>query len=348
MPSAMPKLPELFIGSSVEQLDTARAIKQSLDPYDANVTIWNEGVFNLNHSTLDDLMAAAAKFDFAIFVFAPDDITKFRKSDLPTVRDNVLFELGLFMGGLGKQRCFWVMPTGAAAPHIPTDLRGITTATFVPRDNPIAAVGNACDLIRREIKKLGHRTDTQMDELESPRILCAASPNHAQLGFDGDIEALKTAFPNSPITVEAAATGSTMRQLLAKNAYDIIHIVSHVDKETGDLVFDQACDPQGSLKIRPTDVVPATGVAALVEQQPARLVVFATCNSTLLAHQLRPLTNVVAGVNNLVGDEATEWANLFYSTLASGRPLLASFDLSQKATGVALALFFKRDFKIAQ
>src|SRR3954454_25207314 len=104
----MPK-PTVFIGSSSEQLATAEAIKQCLDPHEATVTVWNEGVFNLGQSTLDDLLKAVEEFDFAVFVFAPEDLTRMRAVEQPSVRANVVFELGLFMGRLGKQRCFWVV-----------------------------------------------------------------------------------------------------------------------------------------------------------------------------------------------------------------------------------------------
>lgn len=46
--------PTLFIGSSVEGLSVARAIKAELD-FDMDVTVWSQGVFKLSHSPLEDL-----------------------------------------------------------------------------------------------------------------------------------------------------------------------------------------------------------------------------------------------------------------------------------------------------
>jgi hypothetical protein len=73
-------------------------------------------------------------------------------------RDNVLFELGLFMGRLGRSRTF-ILHQRVPAPKIPSDLAGVTTAVYDwPRQddrNYLAAVGPACDNIRQVIRELG-------------------------------------------------------------------------------------------------------------------------------------------------------------------------------------------------
>lgn len=64
--------PRLFIGSSVEGLPVARAIKAELD-FDMDVTVWSQGVFKLSHSPLEDLSTVLENSDFASFVFLPED-----------------------------------------------------------------------------------------------------------------------------------------------------------------------------------------------------------------------------------------------------------------------------------
>ena len=59
--------PTIFIGSSSEGLETARAIKQQFDA-EADVDLWNEGVFKLNASYLESLLRAVNLYDFAILV----------------------------------------------------------------------------------------------------------------------------------------------------------------------------------------------------------------------------------------------------------------------------------------
>jgi predicted nucleotide-binding protein len=70
----MPQItkPSLFIGSSTEGLEAARAIKIQLDD-DADVELWNEGVFALGQSTLESMTQALNRFDFAILVLTADD-----------------------------------------------------------------------------------------------------------------------------------------------------------------------------------------------------------------------------------------------------------------------------------
>ena len=79
-----------------------------------------------------------------------------RKQKHKTVRDNVIFELGLFMGRLGRGRTFVLVPNGVDL-HIPSDLVGWNTVQYdSTRKNTVAAVGSACNQIRSVIKDQGH------------------------------------------------------------------------------------------------------------------------------------------------------------------------------------------------
>ncbi|PSW31288.1 hypothetical protein C9J21_17605 [Photobacterium phosphoreum] len=72
-------------------------------------------------------------------------------------QDNVLFELGLFIGKLGKRRCFIIMPDNVDL-HIPTDLVGVTPAKYAgARDKSeiAASLGPACHEIRQAMKLQG-------------------------------------------------------------------------------------------------------------------------------------------------------------------------------------------------
>ncbi|MBM6759711.1 TIR domain-containing protein [Bacteroides mediterraneensis] len=145
--------PKLFIGSSVEGLIIARAIKAELE-YDMDVTVWNQGVFKLSHTPLEDLSSVLEETDFASFIFLPEDKLEIKGEETTAIRDNVVFELGLFYGKLGRNRVSFVMPRGYDF-HLPTDLTGLNAGTFeYPCSNLQASVGTYCEQIRQQIKSL--------------------------------------------------------------------------------------------------------------------------------------------------------------------------------------------------
>lgn len=145
--------PTLFIGSSTETLSVAYAIQENLE-YDTEPTVWTQGIFALSKSTLGSLLKALDSSDFAVFVFAPDDLAFLRKTEAHIPRDNVVFELGLFMGRLGPDRVYFITPRGDEKLHLPTDLLGITPGNYDPGrsdGNLVAALGPTCNKIRTAI-----------------------------------------------------------------------------------------------------------------------------------------------------------------------------------------------------
>lgn len=149
--------PRVFVASSVEHLDLAYAVQEGLE-HDAEITVWSQGVFLPSRNTMASLVDQLDETDFAIFILAPDDVTEMRSGSVATVRDNVIFELGLFAGRLGPERCYLVVPRGNDELHLPTDLLGITPAQYEPNrqdGNLVAALGPACNRIRKSMKQLG-------------------------------------------------------------------------------------------------------------------------------------------------------------------------------------------------
>lgn len=147
--------PRIFIASAVESLDVANAFNVNLD-HQTEVTVWKDG-FGISQNSIDSLVKMAESVDFAIFIFTPDDISKIRTKEKNVVRDNVIFELGLFIGTLGKDRCFIVKPRDKVL-HLPTDLLGLTPADYNEErsdGNIVAAVNPSCTLIKNEIVKQG-------------------------------------------------------------------------------------------------------------------------------------------------------------------------------------------------
>ena len=164
--------PSLFIGSSTESVDYAYAIQENLED-NAEVTVWDQNIFELTKGTLESLVRAVGRSDFALFVFAPSDTARLRKHKYKTVRDNIIFELGLFMGKLGRDRTFIVVPKGISDFHLPTDLAGITSGQFDPKrkdKNLNAAFGPFCNRVRTQIRRKGKVTGNSRPNRANGRI----------------------------------------------------------------------------------------------------------------------------------------------------------------------------------
>jgi hypothetical protein len=141
----------IFIGSSSEELGTAKVVKRILEK-DFEVVIWNEkiwdkSIFRLNNNFLTDLLSSTLKFDFGILIGSQDDEVVVREKKYLQPRDNVLFELGLFIGRLGIDRCAFLIDEGV---KIPSDFGGVKISMF-----------NNTNLVEKvdEIKELFNNAD---------------------------------------------------------------------------------------------------------------------------------------------------------------------------------------------
>jgi hypothetical protein len=151
------ELPSVFVGSSVEGLDIAKAVQRRL-AYAADVDLWDQATFDLSSVTIEALEERCRAADFAVFVLTPDDVKIKREKTTAAARDNVIFELGLFAGTLGRRRCF-VVHDSQKPIDLPTDLAGMTPATFrVHASGDLdASLGAACSQIEKAMGKLKRR-----------------------------------------------------------------------------------------------------------------------------------------------------------------------------------------------
>jgi CRP/FNR family transcriptional regulator, cyclic AMP receptor protein len=146
----------VFIISSAESLEVARTVQNAFahDPF--TTTVWTDGVFRVTNYTLQSLEDQVDNSDFAVAVAHGDDITDSRGTKWPAPRDNVIFELGLFMGRLGKSRAILMEPRGDGI-KLPSDLAGITTMPYryTRGADAAALMAPACNSLREYILRLG-------------------------------------------------------------------------------------------------------------------------------------------------------------------------------------------------
>lgn len=152
-------VPRLLIASSTEALSVARKLKSLLiRDCDVRTELWTD-VFPAGDSALESLTTGLDDWDFAVFILAPDDEIISRGVSTPAPRDNIIFEAGLCMGRMGRQRALLVSPSAVRDLKIPSDLSGINRLDYV--EGPEEVI----DKITSTVDKLGPRTRVAVDRL---------------------------------------------------------------------------------------------------------------------------------------------------------------------------------------
>jgi len=144
----------------------ATALQEALAP-DAEATLWTQGVFESGRFFLEALEEAAAKSDFAVFLWTPDDRVSSRGRRQTSARDNVVLETGLFLGTLGRRRVFILIPEESGI-KVPTDLSGLTYLTYLERAdcNYLAALNPTARKIKSIISQVGKRPKATTSKIE--------------------------------------------------------------------------------------------------------------------------------------------------------------------------------------
>jgi len=130
--------PRVFVGSSSEGKPVAERLHALLTEF-ARPRLW-PNAFGLGQSFLDEILRQANECEFGVFLMTADDIGLKRGETHAVMRDNVLFELGVFLGALGKDRSFYVY-CDDDPPEFPSDLFGVSGATF--RAAPISETSDS-------------------------------------------------------------------------------------------------------------------------------------------------------------------------------------------------------------
>ncbi len=150
--------PVLFVGCSTEALPIASAIQSKFEYDPVVVKVWTDGIFTPSSFPIESLEQVLPTVDFAALILSPDDAVTSRDATTAAPRDNIIFELGLFMGALVHSRTFLIYPRGIDM-KIPTDLTGITPLTYTQGAEEYlpAAIASACNAMRTTIRSAGPR-----------------------------------------------------------------------------------------------------------------------------------------------------------------------------------------------
>lgn len=155
--------PVVFIGSSSNNVDIIEELGVSLERC-ADVHLWTQINFELSRSLLDSLEKELELADFGVFLLAPDDRANIQGTDFAVTRDNVLIELGLSFGKLGRDRTIIVQAVETKnILRIPSDLLGVTPVLYshskfdVSKGNGGVVLSTASSEIKKVIQRLGVR-----------------------------------------------------------------------------------------------------------------------------------------------------------------------------------------------
>jgi predicted nucleotide-binding protein len=127
--------PVIFIGSSRESLEIAYGIQAGLSATTAVVHVWPHGIFRPSNFPIEDLERELELADLAVLVFGPDDKVLSRRVFGSAPRDNLVFEAGLFMGALRRQRTL-IIKSRRIKLKVPSDLFGLTPIEFDRGSSP--------------------------------------------------------------------------------------------------------------------------------------------------------------------------------------------------------------------
>ena len=179
----------------------------------------------------------------------------------------------------------------------------------------------------RELEAKHQRAATRIPVIAKPRILCAASADYAQpqYGFDLDVAVVEKHF-SGRVTVDRSLTSAGLLDRLTTGQFDIVHLVTAVDPESGSLIFDPI-DPATRMPSSDADLMTPNAFAALLGESKTQLVVLATCKALLLAVEVATVANMAASDQDISGQEAADWEECFYGLLVKGKSLYKAFDL---------------------
>ncbi len=173
--------PTIFIGSSSEAEAVAEAVLIKLDK-DYRPKIW-ANAFDLSSITITTLINRTKEVDYAVFVFHPDDQALIRGEEYYTVRDNVLLELGMFIGSIGLERCFILVPKSSEKTfRLPSDLAGVTASYYDDLDQQYTdAVTSSCAKIKQSISQIESQKNKTISTSEVDILTTQVNALHSQI-----------------------------------------------------------------------------------------------------------------------------------------------------------------------
>lgn len=140
--------PKIFIGSSMAGVGIAEKVKDYLSAV-GDCFVWNDpNIWEPNRSTFENLLRMVSYFDFGVFVATADDLTFTSGKIVVESRDNVILEMALFCGAMGRDKAYLLVEDGI---KLPSDFNGIYMPRFKKSDDD--SIKKACDEYANKIEE---------------------------------------------------------------------------------------------------------------------------------------------------------------------------------------------------
>jgi len=181
----MPKIEKtVFIGSSSEGRGIADIVSEALTRSNSTLRdfslepcLWDFADWKYNFSLFDSLYKFPKKYDYSIFIFAPDDTVISRDEPSKRVRDNVLFEFALFVAQKdGIEKTFFLHPKDKDF-VLASDIMGIHAPEYVYSDKK--------EILKNRINQVVTKIVESIDNFEKSKL------ERSKLVGESSIKALK-------------------------------------------------------------------------------------------------------------------------------------------------------------
>ena len=152
----------IFIASSGRTLVLAEKLRDELHTEFCEATLWSDAGKSRPGATIVEMLEnAALEHDFAVIILARDDVVSQDASDASKrkARDNCVFEAGLFMAALGRERCF--LANSVEQRDLPSDLSGVISipfeepASLQSREACTQAIRGVSAVLKDAVQRLG-------------------------------------------------------------------------------------------------------------------------------------------------------------------------------------------------
>ena len=190
------KKPRLFIGSSREGRYSPARSKQTWTAT-RSAAYSNRVLFELSVSTFQQLLKAVETSDFGVYVCSADDVTAMRGISKAVARDNVLLELGMFMGSLRPAADIF-LDTVWCRPSSSNRLASITSWHFYEAQRSDGAwrqaTGPFCSEVRTKIENEGFRRKEHHERLDNLAVAytcCVWIPRQGAIRYRAAMETKK-------------------------------------------------------------------------------------------------------------------------------------------------------------